>query len=58
MKSKRKASQKMKKGMSLIVSCAMAVTMLPGFLVSASETDTELIKAGSLNVTADTMTMS
>ncbi len=58
MKSKRKASQKMKKGMSLIMSCAMAVTMLPGFLVSASETDTELIKAGSLNVTADTMTMS
>lgn len=55
MKKKGLMLQKWKRGISLAVSCVMAVTMLPVFSASAKET--ELIKAGSLGVTEDTVTL-
>ena len=47
-----------KQGISLLLSCAVAAAVLPAGTLLVSAAEPELIKAGSVNATADTMTIS
>ena len=56
MKKKTKITEMWKRGMSVALTCAMTVSMLPAFSLSASAAETELLKAGSIPASESTLT--